>query len=251
MRIDARRTLIGLLIAGVAGAALLLPGIYWVGSFLAPSFPVPVATGVPPLLAEAIWARANGGRATELQPFNPFTIGRVMSCHALVELREEPAELDRKHDECMALLPGLEGIGYLANVHMQGEGVWQDPRVPFVSIATITRVTGTWTKAELIDTLAARGEFTSHFIGADHAARGLFGRSPSDLTVPQAALLASVLGNRRADPWCDPAAAAAMRRRMLERMRDNLAIDEAQFEAASKSDLGLLRPPAVHKPCAD
>lgn len=251
MRIDARRTLTGLVIAAVAGAALLLPGITWVGSFLAPSFPVPATTHVPRLLGDAIWARANGGRATELQPFNPFTIGRMMSCHAIVELTKEEAELDREHDECMKLLPGLEGIGYLSNVHMQGEGVWQDPRVPFIGIATITRVTGTWTKDQLIDTLAARGEFTSNFIGADNAARGLFGRSPADLTVAQTALVAALLGDRRIDPWCAPAAATRSRQRILERMRDNLAIDDAAFQTAAGTGLGLIPASASHKPCGD
>jgi hypothetical protein len=249
VRIDPRRALTALVIAAVAGGFLLLPALYWVGSVLAPSFPAPATTQVPPLLSDAIWARANGGRATELRPFNPFTIGRMMSCHALAELTKEPPERDREHDECMTLLPGLEGIGYLANVHMQGEGVWQDPRVPFVAIATITRVTDTWTRAELINTLAARGEFTSHFIGADHAARGLFGRSPVDLTIAQTALVASLLGDRRADPWCSPEGAAGRRRRILERLRDNGVIDEAAYQAANTTELGLVPPPPNHKPC--
>jgi membrane peptidoglycan carboxypeptidase len=132
---------------------------------------------------------------------------------------------------------------------MQGEGVWQDPRVPFVSIATITRVTGTWTKAELIDTLAARAEFTSHFIGADNAARGLFGRLPADLTVAQTALVAGLLGDRHLDPWCAPEAATRSRRRILERMRDDGVIDDATYQSANVTELGLTTPPPSHQPC--
>jgi hypothetical protein len=247
VRFDLRQAVVALCLAGAAGAMLFLPAVFWIGNLLAPSHPVPSTTHVPPLLGEALWARANGGRATALQPLNPITIGRMLGCHVLAERIDDPSERDREHDECKTLLPAVEAVGYLATVHMRGEGVWQDPRVPFVQMATIARVTSRWTKAELVDTLAARGEFTAAFIGAEHAARGLFGRSPADLTVPQAALVAAVLGNRRADPWCEAAAAATMRNRILERMRNNGAIDEAALQAALASALGL-GPPLPNRP---
>lgn len=249
MRFDLRQGLIGLGIAGAAGAMLFVPAVFWIGNLLAPSHPVPSTTHVPPLLGQALWARANGGRATALQPLNPITIGRMAGCHVLAERIDDPSERDREHDECMTLLPAVEAVGYLATVHRRGEGVWQDPRVPFVQMATIARVTSRWTRAELVDTLAARGEFTASFIGAEHAARGLFGRSPADLTVPQAALVAAVLGDRRADPWCEAAAAAAMRNRVLARMRDSLAIDDDTFAAATAAPLDLAAPPGNRPPC--
>ena len=62
----------------------------------------------------------------------------------------------------------MQAIGYLASVHMRGEGIWQDPRVPFVQIALMTKLSNTWTRAELLDTLAERGEFPLGFIGADN-----------------------------------------------------------------------------------
>ena len=59
----------------------------------------PATTHVPPLLGEAIWARALGGQATELQPVNPFTIGRMASCHLLAERFEDQAERDAQHED--------------------------------------------------------------------------------------------------------------------------------------------------------
>ena len=58
MRFDRRTLFFGLLFAGVAGGFLLLPAVSLVGSLLAPSQPEPATTHVPPLLGEAIWARA-------------------------------------------------------------------------------------------------------------------------------------------------------------------------------------------------
>jgi len=245
---DPRRILIGLVIAGVAGAALFLPAISFVGTMLAPSQPVPATTRVPPPLADAIWARANGGRATQLQPLNPFTMARAATCHAFAEF-DEPEQRQTGHDDCMKLLPGVEAVGYLSKVHMRSEGVWQDPRVPFVQIATMTRITSRWTKAQLLDTLASRGEFGSGFIGAEAAAAGYFGRPADQLNLAQAAMVGAFIGDGVADPWCDPAAAANMRRRVLERMLDDGVIDEAAYQSANVAELGLTTPPATHKPC--
>jgi len=97
VRFDRRTLFFGLLFAGVAGGFLLLPAISLVGSLLAPSQPEPATTHVPPLVGEAIWARALGGQATKLQPVNPFTIGRMASCHLLAERFEDQAERDAHH----------------------------------------------------------------------------------------------------------------------------------------------------------
>ena len=175
----------------------------------------------------------------------------MASCHLLAERFDDQAARDAHHDECFKLIPAVQGIGYLASVHMRGDGVWQDPRVPFVQIAMMTKVSSSWTRAELLDTLAARGEFPLGFIGADSAARGYFGRSAAELALPQAALLGAMIGESRIDPWCNPERAAALRRRVLSRMRDNLAIDDAALEAANRAELGLTTPPSNHKPCAD
>ena len=248
MRLEPKPILIGLAIAGMTGAILLLPAIGFVGTALMPNQPIPARQDVAPLLADAIWARANGGRATELQPLNPFTIGRAASCHILAE-RFEPAQRDAEHEKCMKLLPGIQAVGYLSSLHMKSQGVWQDARVPFVGIATMNRITAKWTKTELVNTLAERGEFGAGFIGAEAASRGYFGLAADHLTLPQAAMIGAFTADGRIDPWCDPERAAERRHRILAEMRDNQVIDEAAFAAADKSELGLSRPPANHKPC--
>ncbi len=113
----------------------------------------------------------------------------------------------------------------------------------------MNRITSTWTKAQLLDTLASRGEFGSGFIGAEAASAGYFGRPVDQLDLAQAAMVAAFIGDERVDPWCDPAAAANMRRRVLERMLEDGVIDDAAYQSANVAELGLTTPPASHKPC--
>jgi hypothetical protein len=249
-----RTILVTLVILGIAGGVLLQPAITMVGTLLAPSQPTPSTTPAPRLLADAMWARAMGGRATELQPLNPFTVGRTVSCLIMAERSEPGPERDKRQNDCMTLLPGVEAISYLSSVHMRSEGVWQDPRVPFVAIATMTKMSGGWSRDQLLNTLAERGQFGADVVGAENASRTYFGKSADALTVSEAAFLAAIVGDaqfgtRPLDPWCDPAAAASMRRRVLERMRDNQVVDEAAFASANQAELGLVDPPANHKPC--
>lgn len=250
MKIDARRTLIGLVIAGLAGGLLFQPAIVAIGTFLSPSKLTPATTHAPALLGDAMWARALGGRATDLRPLEPFAFARMMTCHALAERWDEQEEKDAQHDECMKLVPAIEAAAYLSSAQMRTDGVWQTPRVPFIQIAMISKITSTWTRAQLLDALAERGEWAFGLRGGEQASRAFFGRAASDLTVPQAALMAAMMGNTL-DPWCSPARAAQMRARVLERMRDNLVIDGTALQAASVADLGLSEPPGPHKPCAD
>jgi membrane peptidoglycan carboxypeptidase len=112
-------------------------------------------------------------------------------------------------------------------------------------VATAAWMTRSWTKAELLDTIAERGDFGFGWRGADAASRGYFGREASALALPEAALLAASIGDHE-DPWCNPAGALGRRRRILERMRDNDAIDRAAFAIAAQSDIGLGDPPPGH-----
>jgi hypothetical protein len=59
------------------------------------------------------------------------------------------------------------------------------------------------------------------------------------------------MGDRRVDPWCDPESAAAMRLRILERMRDNGVISAGDFDQASIAELGLGAAPDGRPPCRD
>jgi len=80
--------------------------------------------------------------------------------------------------------------------------------------------------------------FTAKFLQFSHA-----------MTLPQVAMVAALIGDGRPDPWCEPSEAAEMRHRILERMRNNGAIDPPTFEAADRSELGLAPPLADHQPC--
>ena len=251
MRLSERRILVGLFVAGVVGAILFMPAVYFLGLWLAPPRPVPVTTHVPLLLSDAIWARADGGRATELRAINPISFVQMRVCRYRAAATDDPVLRGQRRAECMKLLPAIQAADYLSGVHMRDEhadsGGFREGISQFATAAWLTR---SWTKAELVDTLAARGEFGSLWRGADAAARGYFAREAAELTLPQAALLAGLLGDRRTDPWCDVEAAASIRHRILERMRDNLAIDEASFGAADREPLDLGPLPAGHHPCS-
>lgn len=250
MRFDKRTAFSAIFIAGAAGAVLLLPAIALVGDLLSPSHPEPATARVAPLLGEAIWARANGGRNSELQPINPFTVGRTVSCMLLAERLESTSEREARQDECMRYMPAIQAIGYLSTVQMKADGVWQDPRVPFVQIAHMNRLTSSWSKAQVLATLAERGEYANGIKGVEQAARVLFDRGTNELTLAQTATVAALLGDTRFDPWCAPDRAVQRRRQVLDRMRNNLAIDESAHAAADATALGLSAPPPTHKPCA-
>lgn len=248
MRFEPRRAAVLLIIAGIAGGFLFLPAVTLIGSLLLPADPPQATAHVPALMGDAIWAKTLGGRSDSLQPINPFTLGRMISCHVLAE-RYPDEEKDAQHDECFKLIPAVQGVAYVSTIHMRASGVWQDPRVPFVQIAEMTKLTNTWTRVELVDALAERGEFILGIQGVYQASHAFFGRAVPELSLPQTALIAGLLGQRRADPWCAPEQAAALRGRVLDRMRDNGVIDDAAVQPANVAELGLIDPPANHTPC--
>ena len=114
-------------------------------------------------------------------------------------------------------------------------------------MATMLRLTYSWTREEFLNTLAAQADFGYGWKGTPAAARGFFGRSATDLTLAQSSFLSSRVGDTRTDPWCEPAAATAMRNRVLDRMRINGAISETDFQVAQAAELGLA-PPAEGRP---
>lgn len=88
-----------------------------------------------------------------------------------------------------------------------------------------------------------------HAGGFEAAALGYFGRPAAQLTLAQVAMVAALAGGVGPDPWCEPAEAAGLRHRILERMRDHQAIDEQALLAADRSELNLGTPPAAHPEC--
>ncbi|WP_233159245.1 penicillin-binding protein [Pseudonocardia sp. MH-G8] len=79
--------------------------------------------------------------------------------------------------------------------------------------------------------------------GIASAARLYFNTTPDQLTVPQAALLAGMVNSTSAfDPVRNPQAATERRNIVIQQMRDQQMIDEAQAQAAFATPLGLADP---------
>jgi membrane peptidoglycan carboxypeptidase len=79
--------------------------------------------------------------------------------------------------------------------------------------------------------------------GIASAARLYFETTPDKLTVPQAALLAGMVNSTSAfDPVRQPQAALERRNLVIQQMRDQQMIDEAQAQAALATPLGVADP---------
>ena len=149
-------------------------------------------------------------------------------------------------------MPAFDGVDLLSAAYVRAERPHgSDFRNGLSHFSTNIWLTHNFSQAEFLATFAARGDFAMGFHGLEAAAQGYFGRSASELTLPQAAMIAGMAGTRRTDPWCNPAAAASRRHMVLVRMRDNAMIDERAFHDADVSDIGVAAAPAAHKPCAD
>ena len=251
MRFDKKTAFYGVAIAGFFGVALLPVAIYFVGLAVAPPLPAPATTMVPPLLADAIWARADGGTATALTPMTHLSMAKFAACVAIEDFNDTTPGDAQRVANCRAHMPALPAIEYLSGTHMRDANLQVGFREGLGRLATTVWMTHAWTKADFLNTVAERGEFGAGIRGAEAASQHYFSRPAAELTLPQAAMLAAFIGDRRSvfDPWCGPAGAVAMRSRILQRMRDNSVIDEAAFTAANVGDLGLGPPPSGHPPC--
>jgi hypothetical protein len=252
VRLSPRQTLVGLAIVALLGVPAVLASYLSLGLWFAPPWPVaPINRDLTPLVADALWARANGGANTDLDPFGPGNLAQLVFCIAQAE-REAPGERrDDAQAECRRLYaPGFEAVEYLSGLHMRSAGYkepgFREGHARFVTTIWMTRA---WDKDDLMNALAGRGEFGMGFRGLGAAAQGYFGLAVSQLTLPQAATLAAFIGGQGPDPWCDAATAATRRHRVLSRMRDNGAIDEPAFNAADRAELGLAPAPSGHPGC--
>ena len=251
MRREERRVIRwGLVAGGIAG---LIPLLYvsflfvW-GSWVAGPRPVPESRPAPPFLGAAIWARAEGGTATELRPVNPVTVAQLITCMALADGDND----NERMTACRAVLPALRGVEYLANLHVADQGIKRASfRGGAGSFATALWMTRSWTRDDFLNTMAARADFGFGWRGIEAAARGFFGRPAGELTLPEAAMLASRLAALEVDPWCDSKGATARRDNTLRQMHDNGAIDDGSLQEALGRPLELGPPPAGHKPCAE
>jgi hypothetical protein len=249
VRLEERRLLkivVGAIALGALAPVVFVTVLLVIGADVAPAL-APAGAQAPPLIKSALWARAEGGRAAALRPIGPITMAQMSAC-----VLTAPGENDNQRiAACRHVMPALPALEYLSNVLLRDHGVNRNSfRGGAGAMVTMVRLTRSWTRDDVLNTLAARADFGYGWRGLDAAARGFFDRPAATLTLPQAALLASRVGDSNsADPWCQPEAAALMRNRVLTRMRDDGAISDADFQAASLSDLGLAPPPEGRPPC--
>lgn len=232
------------------GVPLLLAGYMSLGLIFAPPWPVPATVPVTGLVEDALWARAEGGTATDLNPFRPLNMAQLAVCLAQAETEDDRDLQAEAQADCRArYMPAIGALVYLSEQHMRATGFaepgFREGHARFVTTIWLAR---SWTKADLLATLAERGEFGMGFRGLEAAAQGYFGRPAAQLTLPQIATVAALTGGTGPDPWCEPAKAAELRHRILERMRDDLAIDEQTFLEADRSELSLGAPPGLECP---
>lgn len=256
MRLEERRLLkLGLIGGGVIAVipVLFLTFLFFLGLTVAPNLPPVEDTPAPLLIKHALWARAGGGRATELRAVQPINLVGHVSCRLINGVPDNPRpEDDRQAAECAKWLPAMSGLEYLANLNVKDVGVDRNSfRGGAGSFASMLRLSATWNREDLLNTLAARGDFGYGWLGVDAAARGYFNKAPEQLAVHEAALLASFIGERYLQAWCHPGALTASRNRTLARMRDNGAISEAAFRAAEAMPLGLASRPENPPPCRE
>jgi hypothetical protein len=240
----------GLVAGGIAG---LIPILYlsflaaW-GTWVAGPRPVAETRPAPAFLANAIWARAEGGKATELRPVNPINVARFATCMVLADGEND----NQRATECREVMPAMRGLEYLANLHLRDQGI---PRASFRggagSFATLLWLSRSWSKDDLLNTMAARADFGYGWRGVDAAAQGYFARPAAELTLAEAAMIASRIAAPELDPWCDPTGATARRDVALNQMHADGAIDENALQAAIATTLELAPPPPKHKPCTD
>jgi penicillin-binding protein 1C len=102
------------------------------------------------------------------------------------------------------------------------------------------QIEGQLTKREILVRYLARVPFGGTLRGVGAAAHAWFGKRAADLTAPEAALLVSMLpAPTRFRPDRDPEGARARRDRVLDRMRDEGFLDDAEHAAARATPLGL------------
>ena len=256
MRLEERQLLkFGLVGGGIVAAipVLFLTFMLFLGLSVAPTLPAIEGTPAPPLIKDALWARAGGGRAPELRSVNPINVVGHLACRQLSGVPDNPKpEDDGRAADCARWLPAMAGLEYLSNLHLKDVSVERNSfRGGAGSFATLLRLSASWTREDLVNTLAARGDFGYGWRGVDAAARGYLNQAPDQLALHEAALIASFIGERYLQAWCHPGAMTASRNRTLARMRDNGAISEADLQAAAAMPLVLAPPPENRPPCRE
>lgn len=250
MRLEERRTIklvAALVILGAIGAVAFPFALYLFGLSVAPPRPVAAPSGAPQLILDALWARAGGGRAADLRPMNHLSVVQMVACVAQAEGEND----NQRMAHCRHIMPALPALEYLSNLHIRDHGVERNSfRGGHGALATTIWMSRSWTKDEFLNTLAVRGQVGFGWRGVATAASRYFGKELSELTLSEAAYIASRIGEGGDDPWCHPKTAVEMRDAILARMLENGAISDADFQRASSVALNFTSPPEGRPPCS-
>jgi hypothetical protein len=250
VRLEERRVLkwgLGLGALAALVPVVYLTGILFYGLSVAPR-PVAESAAAPPLIKDAIWARAGGSRATDLRSINPLSVTQFVACMVMAT-GDEDFRGDN-HGKCNHVMPAMYGLEYYSFVHLRDHGVERHSvRGGAGSMAAMFQMTHSWNRDDFLNTLAARADFGYGWRGVEAAARGFFGRPAATLTLPQAAFIASRIGDTRTDPWCEPEAALEMRDRVLALVRDGGAISHEDFAKTTSMPLEFAPPPEGRPSC--
>lgn len=110
-----------------------------------------------------------------------------------------------------------------------------------------------WTKQQILQGYLNISYFGAGTYGAEAAARRYFSKHASQLSLAQAATLAGIVQQPVAfDPLRNPQSSQARRNVVLQRMRDQGYIDEADYEKAVATPIEkTLKPRALRNGCAE
>ncbi len=79
-----------------------------------PTLPAIEGTPAPPLIKDALWARAGGGRAPELRSVNPINVVGQLACRQFSGVPDNPKpEDDSRAANCARWLPAMAGLDNL------------------------------------------------------------------------------------------------------------------------------------------
>jgi hypothetical protein len=192
---DKRKAIFGVLIAGITGGLLFLPAIYFIGLAIAPPRPIPATAHVSPVVADALWARANGGRGHRAHAHHHVSMAKFAACVAsrISTIRHQ---VTHNASPLQGYMPRCWALNTLTGAHMRDATfslIRRRSRAVFHHGLDYAFVD----EGRLPHTVAERGEFGTGLRGAETASRTICAKGAAELTLPQAALLASFIGESR------------------------------------------------------